>query len=69
MTRGMTTGPKLVGGQRRSLTPEQARLIRDLVERGLSGEFDRVTIDFRGRSFYVDTLRRTSGTIEHKRAA
>lgn len=65
--------PKLVSdteqARRYRLTPEQARMIRDLVERGMSGEFDRITIDFRARSFYVDTMRRVGGTMEQQKRA
>lgn len=58
-----------VGEQRYTLTPEQVHRLLSLVERGLTGEIDRLTIDFREQQMYVDEWSRTGRTERLRRAA
>ena len=55
--------------QRRRLTPEQVRVLLDLMERGLAGDFDRISIDFRDRAYYVDTWARQGQTVKQQKCA
>lgn len=52
-----------------SLTPEQTQRLLRLIERGLLGEIDRLTIDFRDQKMYIDEWSRGGQTARIERKA
>lgn len=60
----------MAGVDEYSLTPEQTMSLLKLIERGLSGEIERLIIDFRDRRFYIEEWRRADRkTVYSRRAA